>query len=129
MQITLNIKDEKEFLSEVKEIIRGQIKQIAREEISRIYEEEIKRTVVAFVDNSKNLLEDKLNLQLRKVVNYALDNEQPLWSRSTFVKDKATEVIKEVLPNMLKKKIDIDEVVKATKNNIFKELEKLLDKN
>lgn len=129
MQITLNIKDEKEFLAEVKEIVKAQIKQIAREDVTKIYQEEVKRKVDSFFSDSKNLLEDKLNVQLRKVVNVALDNDHSFWSTSHFVREKATEVIKEILPGIVKKKVDIDEIVKATKNNIFKELEKILDKN
>jgi hypothetical protein len=129
MQITLNIKDEKEFLAEVKEIVRSQIKQIAREDVTQMYQEEVKRKVESFFADSKNLLEDKLNVQLRKVVNIALDNDHSFWQSSHFVREKATEVIKEILPNIVRKKVDIDEIIKATKNNIFKELEKILDKN
>lgn len=129
MQITLNIKDEKEFLAEVKEIVRSQIKQIARDDVTQMYQEEVKRKVDSFFSDSKNLLEDKLNVQLRKVINIALDNDHSFWGTSHFVREKATEVIKEILPGIVKKKVDIDEIVKATKNNIFKELEKILDKN
>ena len=129
MQITLNIKDEKEFLDEIKEIVRAQIKQIAREDVTAMYQEEVRRKVENFFSDSKNLLEDKLNVQLRKVVNIALDNDHSFWQSSHFVREKATEVIKEILPNIVKKKVDIDEIIKATKSNIFKELEKILDKN
>ena len=127
MQITLNIKDEKEFLTEVKEIVRSQIKQIAREDVTKMYQEEVKHKVNSFFSDSKDLIENNLNLQLKKVVNIALDNDNTFWKSSHFVKEKATEVIKEILPGIIKKKIDIDEVVRATKANIFKELEKILD--
>jgi hypothetical protein len=132
MQITLNIKDEKELQKEIKELVKAKVKEIAREDIKEMYESEVKRVVAGFVEGGKKTLQDAfdrtMESQLKTVINWALDNHGSYWRNSEFVKTKAAEIIREILPGILKKKIDIDEIVKTTKNNIFKELEKLLDK-
>jgi FKBP-type peptidyl-prolyl cis-trans isomerase (trigger factor) len=129
MQITLNIKDEKQFLDEVKEIIRAQIKQIARDDIKQIYENEVTETVRKFVENSKKVLENtfenKMTAQLKSIVSFALDENTHYWNRSDFVKNKATEMMKDILPDIVKKKIDIEQIVENAKKDFIK---KILDK-
>ena len=126
MQITLNIKDEKELQKEIKEIVRAKVKEIAREEIKEIYEEEVKRVVKGFVENSKKRLQDAfdrtMESQLKGIVSWALDSHGNYWRDSQFVKEKATEIIKETLPGLLKKKINIEEIITQAKNDILKSL-------
>lgn len=129
MQITLNIKDETEFLAEVKELIRAQIKLIAREDIRKIYENDVTEAVRKFIDNSKKTLEasfeSKMNSQAKEVVSWAIDNHGQFWKNSDFVKDKATEILKDMLPEVLKKKVKLEDIIADVKKDFVK---KLLDK-
>lgn len=134
MQITLNIKDEKDFLNEVKEIVRGQVKQLAREEIDTILKEEMKRVVEGYVSNVKssyNNLEKRLEDYLRQHVKATVDGTN-YWNKVTYVKEQADKLVAEIVPGMLSR-VDIEKQVTSKIKDAVEEakkefLKKLLDK-
>lgn len=130
MQITLNLKDETEFLAEIKEIVRAKVKELAREEAQSILKEELTKLLQ---DKVKGISDSFISQNIQNVISTKI--QQALgsgWYNASYVKEEASKLIEKITKNELEK-IDFTKTAVNTLNTVTSTLKneflkRLLDK-
>jgi len=100
MKVTLNIENDQELRSHVKELISGQIKSIAREEVREMVKELLSKKIQdSNLPNAEYIFRD----EIIKTVNNSIGKSG--WNQPNFIQTEARKVISEIVSNNLKKGI------------------------
>lgn len=97
MKIQLNLKDEKELLSEIRTLLKGQIKSITRAEYGQMVIEVLNEKINSSFTNSTSVdvaIRDQFNQQIKSTIQQVLSKSYDRDFIKEEVRKQITEIVK-----------------------------------